>query len=445
MKNFTFKRGNLILPIISLVIFSSIAFGQMKKTNLPSITVTFRVDMTYQFAKGTFNPFSDSLDVPGTMNLWAGSPRMTQGGSSLVYESVYTLDSNTVQQYKYRINRNWATSEFPNGGPNRMYRVPNHNDTITSVYDDYDPGTVPMTFKCHMGYQMKMGRFDKVMDYLDIAGTMNGWGAYDVLFDRGNDSVYVITMNIDTINVTNQTPIEFKFRINGDWNNSEFPNGGPNRIGRVQDTTGGFQNIVDVWYNDQDPNIPVPPMALNVDLQGNLKVNDTLTGSYTYEDVNSDPEGASQYRWFRADSITQVIPDTISGAVSLKYVAVAADSGKYIAFEVTPVAATGIPLIGDPVRKWSSAKVISSLGIHENNSVSIRFYPNPVGDMLYIENLGSIEKIEIYNIVGEKMLSLPDTRTRKISLNTSNLKTGVYLIKFYGHDMGSSTLKFIKN
>jgi hypothetical protein len=283
------------------------------------------------------------------------------------------------------------------------------------------------------------------MDYLDIAGTMNGWGAYDVLFDRGNDSVYVITMNIDTINVINQTPIEFKFRINGDWNNSEFPNEGPNRIGRVQDTTGGFGNLIDVWYNDQNPNIPVPPMALNVDLQGNLAVGDTLTGSYTYEDVNSDPEGISLYRWFKGDSTTQVIPDTISGAVNLNYPITAADSGKYIAFEVTPVAASGTSLFGEPVRKWSNTKVINSLGINRPHLISIRFYPNPVCDILYIENPGSIEKIGIYNIVGEKMLSLPDTRTGKISLNTSNLKPGVYFIKFYGQGMGASTSKFIKN
>ena len=169
MKNFTFKRTNLIMPIISLVIFSSVSFGQMKKANIPSITVTFRVDMTYQIANGNFHPFSDSLDVPGTMNFWGGSPRMSAVSGSLLYEYVYTLDSNSIQQYKYRINRNDTTSEFPNGGPNRMYRVPNHSDTVTSVYNDYDPGTVPMTFKCHMGYQMKMGRFDKTTDYLDIA------------------------------------------------------------------------------------------------------------------------------------------------------------------------------------------------------------------------------------------------------------------------------------
>ena len=325
-----------------------------------------------------------------------------------------------------------------------MYRVPNHADTVTSVYNDYDPGTVPMTFKCHMGYQMKMGRFDKTTDYLDIAGSMNGWGAYDVLFDRGNDSIYVITMNIDTINVTNQTPIEFKFRINGDPNNSEFPNGGPNRIGRVQDTTNGFQNLIDVWYNDQDPNIPSAPFAYNLAIQGNLAVGETQTGSYTYEDINSDPEGISLYRWFRADSLTQVIPDTIPGAAALNYIITAADSGKYIAFEVTPIAVSGITLIGDPVRKWSDSKVIS-LGINETNHSSIRFYPNPVGGILNIENPGSIEKIEIYNIVGEKMLILPDTRTGKISLNTSNLKAGIYFIKFYGSDRGVSTSKFIKN
>jgi len=444
MKNFTFRRTNLILPIFSLVIFSSVSFGQMKKAILPSITVTFQVDMTYQIAKGAFNPFSDSLDVPGTMNGWAGSQLMTPVASSMKYEYVYTLDSNTVQQYKYRINGNWATSEFPNGGPNRMYLVPNHSDTIISYYDDYDPGTVPMTFKCHMGYQMKMGRFDKAKDYLDIAGTMNGWGAYDVLFDRGNDSVYVINMNMDTINVTNQTPIEFKFRINGDWNNAEFPNDGPNRIIKVQDTINGFKNVIEVWYNDLDPNIAAPPFVYNLAIQGNLTVGDTLTGSYTYEDVNGDPEGTSHYNWFRADSITQPNPEEIVGVISISYVLTSADALKYIAFQVTPVAASGTLIVGDPVIKWSSGKVIS-LGINETNYNSIRFYPNPVSDIIYIENLGNIKKIEVYNIVGQRMLTFNDIKTGKNTLNTYSLKAGVYFIKFYGPDMGASTSKFIKN
>ena len=440
MKKFTFKRMNLIMPFILILLLSSATFGQIKKVTTPSITITFRVDMTYQYEKQAFNPFMDTLDVPGTMNGWAGSQHMNSIGSSLIYEIVYTLDSNTIQQYKFRINGNSATAETV---PDRMYLVPDHADTVTSIYNDYEPGTVPVTFKCHMGYQMKTGRFDKAKDYLDIAGNLNNGGAYDVLFDRGDDSIYVINFNIDTINITNVIPVEFKFRINGDWATSEFPDGGANRMIRVEDTTNGFQNIVDVWYNDEDPAIPAPPLAFNVDLQGNLAVGETLTGVYSYEDVNGDPEGNSHYNWFRADSLSQPEPEEITGVMSVNYVLTAADAHKYIAFQVTPISATGNPPDGNPVRIWTT-NFVSGVGIDETSQLSISFYPNPVNDFLNIENSGSIEKIEIYNVIGEKMISFPVTTRGKVVMNTSLLNSGIYFMKIYQENSGTSTSKFIK-
>jgi hypothetical protein len=443
MKNSTSIKTKTFLVIIIFAVFSSSVFAQLKKVNVPSVVITFQVDMTYQIEKGAFNPFTDSLDLPGTMNGWAGTPRLTPIGSTGVYEYVYTLDSNSVVQYKYRINGNMATAEFPNGGPNRMYRVPNHTDTVTCFYNDYNPATVPMTFKCNMSYQMKMGRFDKVNDYLDFASEVNNWGDnYDVLFDRGNDSIYEFNINVDTTYILNQPKIQYKYRINGDWNNAEI---GPDRIARVQDTVNGFINVIEVWYNDQDPAIPAAPFAYNVAIQGKVAIGETLTGSYTYEDVNSDPEGVSIYRWFTADSITQVIPDTIPGILAVNYVVTAADSGKYIVFEVMPVAASGSPLTGVPVNIWSATKVVNAVGINETTYHSIRVYPNPVSDFITIENMIHIEKIEIFSLVGQRVLTLNDNNSEKTTINTSNLKAGVYFIKFYSSTTESSTLKFIKN
>ena len=443
MKKFTIKGITMIIPILAMVLSSATAFSQVKKAHASSVTITFRVDMTYQKDIGAFNPFTDTLDIPGTMNNWSGSPRMNSTTTPLVYELAYTVDSGTIQEYKFRINGDWATSEFPNGGPNRMYLVPGNDATVTSIYDDYQPGTVPVTFKCHMAYQIMIGNFDKSKDYLDIAGTMNSWGAYDVMFDRGNDSVYVINLNIDTMNIVNVTPIEFKFRINGDWATSEFPDGGANRLYRVEDTTNGYKNIVDVWYNDEDPAIPAPPLAMNVKLQGNLTVGETLTGSYSYYDINGDPEGNSHYNWYRADSLTQPEAEEIIGVMSVNYVVTEADLHKYIAFQVTPVSATGDPNVGNPVRLWTDT-FVAGLGFEGSNKNSTRFYPNPAGDNLFIESSGNIEKIEIYNLVGTNMISLPVSKTGKISVNISSLHPGVYFIKIQEQGNGLSTSKFIK-
>jgi len=67
---------------------------------------------------------------------------------------------------------------------------------------------------------------------------------------------------------------------------------------------------------------------------GSVVVGDSLTGSYTYNDVDGDAEGASSFRWLRNGT-------AIAGATATAYTLVAADSGTTISFEVTPVAATG--------------------------------------------------------------------------------------------------------
>jgi len=90
-----------------------------------------------------------------------------------------------------------------------------------------------------------------------------------------------------------------------------------------------------------------PPAATNVTISGLAKEGETLTGSYTYSDAQSDPEGVSTFRWLRSVDATPGAGD-ITVATTMGYTVQAADAGKYLFFEVTPVAATGGPL-GVPV------------------------------------------------------------------------------------------------
>ena len=84
------------------------------------------------------------------------------------------------------------------------------------------------------------------------------------------------------------------------------------------------------------------PGATNVTQTGNAEVGETLTGSYTYTDSESDPEGTSTFQWYRADDATGTTNlAAITGATSLTYVLVTADQNKFVGFAVTPVAATG--------------------------------------------------------------------------------------------------------
>lgn len=83
------------------------------------------------------------------------------------------------------------------------------------------------------------------------------------------------------------------------------------------------------------------PIASALNIAGNLSVGQVLTGAYTYNDAEGNPQGTSVFRWTRCDDASGSNETTISGANSLTYLTVAADLGKYIKFYVKPVAATG--------------------------------------------------------------------------------------------------------
>ena len=76
------------------------------------------------------------------------------------------------------------------------------------------------------------------------------------------------------------------------------------------------------------------PTATNAAIGGTPKVGQTLTGSYTYGDVDGDPEGTSTFRWLRNGT-------AIGEALGPTYVVGLADVAQTLTFEVTPVAQTG--------------------------------------------------------------------------------------------------------
>jgi len=84
------------------------------------------------------------------------------------------------------------------------------------------------------------------------------------------------------------------------------------------------------------------PTATVQPITGTLKVGETLTGHYTYSDINGDLQGATTFKWYRADDSAGSGKTAISGATAITYILPPEDLGKYISFEVTPVAATGI-------------------------------------------------------------------------------------------------------
>lgn len=86
-------------------------------------------------------------------------------------------------------------------------------------------------------------------------------------------------------------------------------------------------------------------------IAGTAQLGQTLTGSYTYSDANSDDEnsgvGGTSYQWKRGSTTTVGDATAVTGAngdttgASQTYTPVAADLGNYLFYCVTPKASTG--------------------------------------------------------------------------------------------------------
>jgi hypothetical protein len=73
---------------------------------------------------------------------------------------------------------------------------------------------------------------------------------------------------------------------------------------------------------------------------------------------------------------------------------------------------------------------------------SVVMYPNPVKDQLVLESASVIERVSVYNTLGQQvMTAAPGTVTA--TLNVEKLQSGVYMISLYANG-GVATRKFIK-
>jgi hypothetical protein len=98
--------------------------------------------------------------------------------------------------------------------------------------------------------------------------------------------------------------------------------------------------------------VAAAPTASSVSIAGTAQVGQTLSGSYSYADANNDPQGTSTFRWLRNGT-------AIAGATASSYTLLAADQGKTIRFEVTPVS-TVAPTTGTAVASSATAAVAAA-------------------------------------------------------------------------------------
>jgi len=103
--------------------------------------------------------------------------------------------------------------------------------------------------------------------------------------------------------------------------------------------SGSTYNVT--WdYFDFENNIEDAPLPISVcSYNGILAVNQTLTGSHTYNQVNGTIEGNTKYKWYRADDNSGT--NEILIGTNQNYTLTSSELNKYIKYEVIPVTIGG--------------------------------------------------------------------------------------------------------
>ena len=164
-------------------------------------------------------------------------------------DNIFSLTLNLIlgKEYFYKYSVNDSLENLVNY---RSLIVSDTENIVSDFYAEINPTT--LAFYIDMSYQIEIGNFNIQTDSLDIAGNFNGWpDSYN-----NSENYFLKDVNLDNIfevvitGLEAGNEIEYKFRINGDWDLAEFPGGGPNRLYTVSEG----ENILEFCFNDEGCN-----------------------------------------------------------------------------------------------------------------------------------------------------------------------------------------------
>ena len=86
------------------------------------------------------------------------------------------------------------------------------------------------------------------------------------------------------------------------------------------------------------------------------------------------------------------------------------------------------------------------LGIASVLKPSVKSYPNPVDDLLFVNttNLNTTDAVFVYDMLGNMLLQDSSSATGFYAIDVSSLSSGLYLIKAFQRGVLVNTIKFIK-
>ncbi len=186
------------------------------------------------------------------------------------------------------------------------------------------------------------------------------------------------------------------------------------------------------------------PVASDVAITGDPYPTSVLTGAYTFTDPDGDLEGTSIYQWYEATDDAGANELKLLGETGVTYTVDASMTGKYLAFEVTPVSATGGAdyLEGVPVK--SVYILVNPTGIDDDMFAGLVVYPNPVVNTLTIDNCNDVQTISIMNVTGKVIQTMDTNFESRLSIKMGAYENGIYFLKLNAEDGSTRVIRIVK-
>ncbi|WFR59012.1 InlB B-repeat-containing protein [Anaerocolumna sp. AGMB13025] len=191
--------------------------------------------------------------------------------------------------------------------------------------------------------------------------------------------------------------------------------------------------IKSITAQDAQESTNEAPTATQLRIEPNSS-GEFLEGTFEYADAEGDESGISLFQWYRADDAQGTNEIAIPDAVEASYLLTEDDYGKYIRFEVTPVALTGT-LTGTPVKsEFYGWGIVDSISI-KSAPVKTTYMEGETLDLSGLvvtlnKNDGSSEDVA-FSEFAEKGIS-----TFPVNGGTLNTETSVVIITYT--DLGIS-------
>lgn len=370
-----------------------------------TFSVKFSVNMSYQIELGNFIPSSDFVDVAGNFNGWDGvNHHLTESLAAGVYTiTVDGFEAGAALEFKFRINGDWATSEFPGGGPNRTYEVVAGTNEILVWYNDEQ--TPPPAGGIMADFE------DETWGIL--TPHVMGCGDFDNADLHAVDETFMIIDNPDPSGINTSAKV-LKFIRRG-TDNGGLPWGGfwatcdPN----VDVTTDKYVHAM-VWK----PMISPVKFKMEGGTTGTLETASTLPQTTT--------EGW-QDMVFDFSTLTGLYPTVVLMPDFIDPFETAADVDMYI---------DNIVINSDP-------NPVS--GIWNNKAETINMYPNPFTTSINIDLRQDMNSVVISNVMGQQLYKIENVAKGTINIDASVLNGGVYIITLTDTNNKKISSKLMKN